>query len=274
MAPPNRAAQETLLRGAVGASCPIELGVWNAYESEPGQPIDLLIRIRQDRNLSPPLIARSLAQVLGESAADAAAPAIVRLVGDYMSVRLGFGQLFTYVLPLTSWRTVLLVLSTYSPEVVAAELRVAQSDEVFLDPVALDLGLDTTPPTSEQRWRARWLLLVLDRLARASGLDPRGVLDAAVERLVADEPTAVSSVGVNRPVVPAVFMSRTTIKADAAEQLFDIDCERITWAVIDTGIDATHPSFDGPTGSRVVASYDIPGARAALDAGRSGQACG
>ncbi len=45
----------------------------------------------------------------------------------------------------------------------------------------------------------------------------------------------VSAVGVNEGVC--------TIKADAANDLFDISCRNMTWAIIDPGIDAKHPAF-------------------------------
>jgi hypothetical protein len=256
MAPRDRSAQETLLRRTVGASCPIELGVWNAYEADPGEPIDLLIRIKQDSDLSPPQVAKLLAQDAPDT--------VVRIVRDYMSIQVAFERLFTDILPLTSWRTLLPLLGSYSAEDAEAELSAARSESVFLDPTPLDDG-DAGATPSEQRWRARWLLLMLDRLAEANQLSTADLLERANDQATKFGRTTVASVGANRPVVPAVFMSRSTIKADAAEQLFDVDCERITWAVIDTGIDAAHPSFAGVTGSRVVASYDIPGARAALD---------
>jgi len=47
----------------------------------------------------------------------------------------------------------------------------------------------------------------------------------------------------NREVRLAVSKSALTIKADAARRLFDISCENITWAVLDSGIDAGHPAF-------------------------------
>jgi hypothetical protein len=34
-----------------------------------------------------------------------------------------------------------------------------------------------------------------------------------------------------------------TVKADAARRLFDIDTNRICWAVLDSGIDARHEAF-------------------------------
>ncbi len=47
----------------------------------------------------------------------------------------------------------------------------------------------------------------------------------------------------NRPAELAVRESRLAIKADAAWNLFKISCSSLAWAVIDSGIDATHPAF-------------------------------
>ena len=60
--------------------------------------------------------------------------------------------------------------------------------------------------------------------------------------------------------------TRKTIKADAAETLFEVDCSDITWAVVDTGIDARHPMFAVPSSgsSRIIDAYDIPAGVAAL----------
>lgn len=77
----------------------------------------------------------------------------------------------------------------------------------------------------------------------------------------------------NRPACKAVSRSRRTIKADAVNSLFDIDCSQLAWAVVDSGIDATHPAFrlrdksgvpyeapfEGPevNRTRVLATYDM-----------------
>jgi subtilisin family serine protease len=81
----------------------------------------------------------------------------------------------------------------------------------------------------------------------------------------------VRTVTRNRPVMRAVSESRVTVKADAAEQVFGVDCSEIGWAVVDSGIDARHPAFElrAPYtppppplfGSRVVATYDLTQAR-------------
>jgi hypothetical protein len=60
-----------------------------------------------------------------------------------------------------------------------------------------------------------------------------------------------------------------TVKADAADRVFDISCKSLTWAIIDSGIAATHPAFDefeeGPDGiqkrvdgrRRIRATFDL-----------------
>ena len=71
----------------------------------------------------------------------------------------------------------------------------------------------------------------------------------------------------NRHVELASSVSRKTVKVDAAERVFEGTARKIRWAVIDSGIDATHPAFaDGEMDrlceipldrSRVVATYDF-----------------
>ncbi|HEY3416922.1 MAG TPA: S8 family peptidase [Armatimonadota bacterium] len=53
----------------------------------------------------------------------------------------------------------------------------------------------------------------------------------------------VFSVHCNRQWELALWSSCRTIKADAATRVFSTNCREITWAIIDSGIDATHPAF-------------------------------
>jgi serine protease AprX len=50
-------------------------------------------------------------------------------------------------------------------------------------------------------------------------------------------------INLNRPATQSLFESRATVKADAAHRLFNINTTGIAFAVIDGGIDATHPAF-------------------------------
>lgn len=89
--------------------------------------------------------------------------------------------------------------------------------------------------------------------------------------------TLLWAVNHNRDADLAVAQSALTVKADAAIRLFEIDCSKITWAVVDSGIDASHPAFalrappassarkgadragEGrmPLNSRIIATYDF-----------------
>ena len=51
------------------------------------------------------------------------------------------------------------------------------------------------------------------------------------------------SVSLNRKVTLSVARSTLAVKADAASLLFRIESRNIAWAVLDSGIDATHPAF-------------------------------
>jgi len=98
------------------------------------------------------------------------------------------------------------------------------------------------------------------------------------------EPPALWMVNRNRHASRAVKESRRAIKADAATQLFGISCRDMTWAVIDSGIDASHPAFFERSGearptedgakppekhwserTRVVKTYDFTRIRPLLD---------
>ena len=67
------------------------------------------------------------------------------------------------------------------------------------------------------------------------------------------EPPSLWAVNRNRPARPAVWRSRVTVKADAATRLFSLSCRTLCWAVLDSGIDATHPAFARRTGDEPLA---------------------
>lgn len=74
----------------------------------------------------------------------------------------------------------------------------------------------------------------------------------------------------NRPIHLAVNKSSLTVKADAARRLFDISCKKITWAVVDSGIDGGHPAFrdhssPDPKATRVTRTLDFTRIREILD---------
>ena len=107
-------------------------------------------------------------------------------------------------------------------------------------------------PTSEER-----ISYIVDHA------DPEEITERLVQlnkAMLADETRnpLVYQVSLNRAAMPALTRSISAVKADAATTLFKVNCSEISWAVLDSGIDGSHPAFltaDG--GSRVKKSFDF-----------------
>lgn len=101
-------------------------------------------------------------------------------------------------------------------------------------------------------------------------------------------PLLLFMVSVNRDASPTIADSVLAVKADAARRVFEASCAHLNWAILDSGIDATHGAFrlidernrampqpfvHGPRGSvsntRVRATFDFTSIRPLLsgDAG-------
>lgn len=102
--------------------------------------------------------------------------------------------------------------------------------------------------------------------AMVSALRKRKVFSEILQGANGLEIGSIYSISLNRTAMPATVRSVPAIKADAASFLFKTDCSRLTWAIIDSGIDARHPTFleaahpdrpDAPRASRVRAIYDF-----------------
>jgi serine protease AprX len=143
-------------------------------------------------------------------------------------------------------------------------------------------------PGSPLEWVVR--LYAGLRLGPTKDESPRPLSDKAARRVVSrfrdkaarpeEGKPLLWLVGRNRPATPAIRESVGTVKADAARRVFNIRCKGITWAILDTGIDARHPAFrveeegappPAPAGkagarpsfpeTRVIATYDFTGIR-------------
>lgn len=98
--------------------------------------------------------------------------------------------------------------------------------EAIADTAISELSRDLPPALLDAR-----LSPASDQAARLKDPDQLRPI-AIVHRVFCDRRTEL-----------AVTDGICTIKADAANRVFDISCRDITWAVIDSGIDATHPAF-------------------------------
>jgi len=58
-----------------------------------------------------------------------------------------------------------------------------------------------------------------------------------------DAPACLFMVSHNRGARPTLTFSVQAVKGDAARRVFDAHCSSLAWAIIDSGVDATHPAF-------------------------------
>lgn len=93
------------------------------------------------------------------------------------------------------------------------------------------------------------------------------------------------AVNINRPATAMIWRSSSAVKADASRRLFEVKCDDIRWAVIDSGIDATHlafrlkdpatglpysdPFLNGKNNTRIIKTYDFTPIRKILSRDRS-----
>jgi serine protease AprX len=70
----------------------------------------------------------------------------------------------------------------------------------------------------------------------------------------------IFQISLNRRCSAALDKSVPAVKADAARTLFDIKCDRIVWAVLDSGIDSTHKAFNTPK-PRIRKTFDFTNIR-------------
>ena len=84
--------------------------------------------------------------------------------------------------------------------------------------------------------------------AKAADDDWLAIVEAVVKLLggmkdVPEPACRIYSISLNRLAHSTVASSVLAVKGDAAKQLFSVSCKDIRWAVLDSGIDATHPAF-------------------------------
>lgn len=219
-------------------------------------------------------------------------------------VRLYFDELIRVVLPLSSWFNNQVGKSNFL-QILKNLAERTDLDEVFRNPKSasevkpeliwmirligsIEVALQEQPP--EVTWAE---FTEKERLLwwRKIQKDPWRMVQA-VAALLTDlapavfDPYPLWTVSRNRPLFLSISRSVPAIKADAAYRLFNISCQGVTWAIIDSGIDAKHQAFlsrkpSGASGqeeegwekrTRVVATYDFSLIRHLLSADGSSDA--
>lgn len=283
---------------------PILPDVWIEYSNHPRQPLDLLLTPR--RESTPAAVSRVLRERLARErntpqwrGRHGAAIGQAHLAYSESTVvaRLWFDELVRVVLPLTKW---------WRDHVWGRERRLNITDlaigEVRREMAGLlgepGMEADGGPISADLLWMIRLVGRIQWEVSRpdpSSREEPTPLdLVEAVQTLLEGldlqdlpEEALVWTVSRNRPARAAIWRSTLAVKGDAARRLFEVSCKDLRWAVIDSGIDATHPAFrrrdpkrklhaepfEAPRGgkgrvlnrTRVVATYDFTRIRAFLD---------
>lgn len=269
---------------------PVLPDVWLAYGEHPDASLDLLLTPHAESTAS--ALAAALADCLGTDRRQAR----LAYSESYVVANLSFGQLIRLVLPLSRWWNV----DLWPPG--ARNLGSWARDH------AEELQRELAPEDESHRRSSAttelaWFVGIVGRIAAESeesiGTPARDHGDSSVEDQMRESLVVEGSkllgglrrasdrehqpllwaVGLNRPARTALWRSTQAIKADAVERLFDTTCVDLRWAVIDSGVDATHPAFrrrdeagqlvkdpfadaESKSGTRIVASYDFTRLRA------------
>ena len=191
-------------------------------------------------------------------------------------VRLCFHELIRVVLPLTPW------WSKYVWTNEGRDLQLFLSDQKTRRALARAIEGDMSDPMMRSiDQQVIWMMRVIGTIAanasstgRKRAITSTDIVAACAELVRDIQPASKKGNGIvwsvtrNRAAEVAVWKSTMAVKADAARRLFEISCKNLTWAIIDSGIDATHPAFRLRDGSgkadekdrfktRVAATYDF-----------------
>ena len=264
---------------------PILPDVWIEYGKNPAGRVELLLTPHNESDSA--TLARALRQRLAdEPPAAEPSPARVLYNESVVLAALTFPQLLRAALPLSAWweRAVTPARPTWT----RAALRQFAADLATFVPGSRVLSTD---PRLLQKLIRIAGVIELERTGRGAGdvgVTPSPTPDEiqAFAAVFDGLPAAAEgsglmwSVSLNRRASASVWRSRLTVKADAAGRLFDARTSGIRWAVLDTGIDATHPAFSrrGHPGrskpqaddgdaieSRVLKTYDFLRVKELLD---------
>jgi len=262
---------------------PILGDVWIAYALKPASAMDLLITPSKDCPAGP--AAFLIAQRLGalKMPRPAHLQAQIAPLQNIVAARLFFGELFRVVVPLTVW---------WNDRKIQARLKSYITGNHFKNRIQAILNWVKAENEDQRSWAAEAFseFTIVDRyLSLAAVILWAGTQEVAVsagdalKTLESPDPvvtlvgTALKSIlsgkvtptiwqiGLNRKAMLALSQSVPAVKGDAVRRVFNVKCEKIAWAVLDSGIDAQHPAFRDQDGrSRIVKSFDFTNIRQIL----------
>ena len=261
---------------------PVLPDVWFEFGKKPNARIDLLLNPHYEA--SPGRVAQIIERRLevekksktaSKFKCDDQRSADIAYNQSTVVVRLCFHELVRVVLPLTPW------WNKYVWTDGGRYLQQFLSDKKTRLVLARAIDGDMSDPIMRMiDPQVIWMMRVIGTIgaraistSRTRKITPTAIVDACADLVrnmsaATDEGLGIVwSVTRNRTAEVAMWKSTMAVKADAARRLFEISCKHLTWAIVDSGIDATHPAFrvrdstgkpeEGKFKTRVTATYDF-----------------
>lgn len=261
---------------------PILGDVWSAFAERPSEAMDLLITPHKARPAGP--VAYALAQRIRELELERRKDqeAQVAYLQGLVVARLFFREVLLIIVPVSQWwqdRKISDVINEYDPRELTPTIQAiidwakAGSED---DRSAIANKLADISSLDKYIALAGLILWAGKQSAKAKrggagvgrlleNIKGPGPVVTELRRLFAeirqDElPGAaqVWQVSLNRKALPALGKSVPAVKGDATRTLFKVQCDKIRWAVIDSGIYGGHDAFlDSEGNSRILQSFDF-----------------
>lgn len=297
--PIERKDLERLIYGEGGSrrftqDSPVLPDVWFEFGANLTGKVDLLLNPHYE--VSPGLVAQVVEKRLEDQGSKAADKFPCDEKGGYdiaynqstVVVRLCFHELVSVVLPLTDWWK----RNVWKED--GKQIQLFLTDKKVRDAIARVLdGAPVEPLIEKVEPQLIWMMKVIGTIgAAARSRAPRKrlptskqIIDACTDLVRDVQPYTgdlppIWTITRNRPATVSIARSTMAVKADAARRLFEISCSKLSWAIIDSGIDARHPAFrmrdkkGNPEKdvfkTRVTATYDFTVIRQLLRSDKSG----
>ena len=290
----SRALVELVLLGPTNdrrqlQDSPVLGDVWIAYAVKPAAAIDLLITPHKTAPAGP--VAKSIAdqvRKLNVKRASGEEARIAYLQG-LVAARLFFEELLRVIVPMTQWWTDPKIQKMLQSYVEGDRLK--QKVQAIMNWAKAETDEDPTSSTDDFAsftsldryislagiilWAATENKNNNLSLGAGEALSKLDTPDPIVKRLSEAFKTILSTkrgsakvapqiwqISLNRKAMPALERSVPSVKGDAARTLFNVNCNKINWAILDSGIDGGHPAFKGKDGNtRIVKAFDFSNIR-------------
>jgi serine protease AprX len=289
----SRALVELVLLGPTNdrrqlQDSPVLGDVWIAYAVKPAAAIDLLITPHKTAPAGP--VAKFIADRVRsiDIKREKNEASKVAYLQGLVAAKLFFEELLRIVVPMTEWWNDEKIQKQLQDYVKGDRLKIklqaimkwareetdedpAQPKDDFATFTALDRYVSLAGIIL---WAARENKAKGLSLGAGDALSQLDTPDPVVQRLgdafnsilkpkrgAAKVKPQIWQISLNRKALPALERSVPSVKGDAARTLFNVNCSKITWAVLDSGIHGNHPVFKKGRESRIIKAYDFSNIR-------------